>query len=179
MVVVNSGDTHRDGLPPLSFDKILLDPPCSALGQRPRFEKKELTKLETLAQCADYQMVLMRTAVELLKPGGTLVYSTCTHNPCENEMVVAQTLEEFPGMKLISLPDGLSSMGANGFSSEQIQNALRVMERENLKSEFVKRVLLWKHRGLSDENNTKVRRFDPDGPDDTIGFFVAKFQKKL
>ena len=94
-------------------------------------------------------------------------------------MVVAQTLEEFPGMKLISLPHGLSSMGANGFSSEQIQSALRVMERENLKSEFVNRVLSWKHRGLSDENNTKVRRFDPDGPDDTIGFFVAKFQKKL
>ena len=177
IVVVNTSM----GLPPNSFDKILLDPPCSALGQRPRLVSTGNTTLHTLAQCADYQMVLMRNAIELLKVGGTLVYSTCTHNPCENEMVVAQTLMEYTNMELIELPSGLSTMGSCGLPRQQIQQAMEVMERSERsggKDEFMKRVCGWKHRGLSEDNNGKVRRFDPDGPEDSIGFFVAKFRKK-
>ena len=64
--------TTSYGLKPESFDKILLDAPCSAIGQRPRLVSTASTTLDRLAQCADYQMVLMRAAVELLKVGGDL-----------------------------------------------------------------------------------------------------------
>jgi 16S rRNA C967 or C1407 C5-methylase (RsmB/RsmF family) len=167
------------GLCPNSFDKILLDPPCSALGQRPRLENTSNTSLHTLAQCADYQMALVRKAIILLKPGGELVYSTCTHNVCENELVVANALHEHPNLKLVPLPNGLNSMGSNGISKDQIKKALDFMKDQNktTNDEFITNVLQWKVHGLSNEQNTKVRRFDPDGPDDSIGFFVAKFVK--
>jgi len=167
------------GLSPASFNRILLDPPCSALGQRPRLISTSNTTLHTLAQCADYQMALMRTAIALLKIGGSLVYSTCTHNPCENEIIVGQTLQEFPNMTLVGLPNGLDQMGAPGLPQHQIQKALDFMNMKKGASsdESIDRVLSWKVSGLSDSNNLKVRRFDPDGTEDSIGFFVAKFKK--
>lgn len=62
-----------------SFDAVLLDAPCSALGLRPRLHFPHT--LEELQGTAQYQRSLMDTAVKLVKPGGTLVYSTCTINP--------------------------------------------------------------------------------------------------
>lgn len=58
---------------------MLLDPPCSALGLRPRL--LHAWGLRQLLQMADYQRALLHAAVALLKPGGTLVYSTCTISP--------------------------------------------------------------------------------------------------
>jgi hypothetical protein len=66
---------------PESFDAVLLDAPCSALGLRPRLLMGwSLPQLEALA---GYQRALMTSAVAVLKPGGTLVYCTCTINPGE------------------------------------------------------------------------------------------------
>lgn len=56
------------------FDRILLDPPCSGLGQRPKIRVD--LNLVALKGYSPYQRKLMYTAVELLKVGGTLVYST-------------------------------------------------------------------------------------------------------
>ncbi|EFJ27284.1 hypothetical protein SELMODRAFT_412312 [Selaginella moellendorffii] len=61
--------------PPNSFDRVLLDAPCSALGLRPRLFAAEET-LESLGRHAIYQRRLFDRAVELVKAGGTLVYST-------------------------------------------------------------------------------------------------------
>lgn len=62
-----------------SFDRILLDPPCSAMGQRPllRWGKS----LADVRDHAGYQQHFLRTAARLLRPGGELVYSTCTLTP--------------------------------------------------------------------------------------------------
>lgn len=62
-----------------SFDGVLLDAPCSALGLRPRLRHGQTIK--ELHNNAQYQRNLLDVAVQLVKPGGTLVYSTCTINP--------------------------------------------------------------------------------------------------
>lgn len=59
------------------FDRVMLDPTCSALGLRPRLSFAGVTP-EYLEQTAAYQRLLFYQAVKLLKEGGTLVYSTCT-----------------------------------------------------------------------------------------------------
>jgi len=129
-----------------SFDKILLDPPCSALGLRPKLHV-ELSSKE-LSKMADYQKRFVNNAVHLLKPGGTMTYSTCTINVCENEDMVKYILETFPCMKLVPIQSEIP--GLNGLSN----------------------------RGLSEEECQLVRRFDPSDSDgDTMGFFLAKFIK--
>ncbi|MXQ99655.1 hypothetical protein E5288_WYG011484 [Bos mutus] len=90
-----------DGEPPFlpeSFDRILLDAPCSGMGQRPN-----MACTWTLKEVMSYQPLqrkLFTVAVELLKPGGVLVYSTCTVTLAENEEQVAWALEAFPGLQL-------------------------------------------------------------------------------
>ncbi|EFA83479.1 NOL1/NOP2/Sun family protein [Heterostelium album PN500] len=83
-----------------SFDRILLDGPCSGLGSRPRFI--EPSKLIDLTNATDIQRRLIDNAVPLLKRGGILVYSTCTINPEENEQNVAYLLAKHSNMRLIA-----------------------------------------------------------------------------
>lgn len=82
------------GFYPETFDKILLDPPCSALGLRPRLlHPRDANALE---EFCSMQRNFLWAAVFLLKPGGTLVYSTCTINPKENEAMVRHALDNYP-----------------------------------------------------------------------------------
>jgi hypothetical protein len=62
-----------------SFDFVLLDAPCSALGLRPRLLVD--WSLPNLQKLAGYQRALLHSALHVLKPGGYLVYCTCTINP--------------------------------------------------------------------------------------------------
>lgn len=129
-----------------SFDRILLDPPCSALGLRPKL-LVDAQSPKQLSKFAEYQRRFVRNAVPLLKPGGTMTYSTCTIDACENEDMVQFILSEFPSMKLEPISADLP--GLPGLAG----------------------------RGLSDEECQMVRRFDPCDEGDTMGFFLAKFTK--
>jgi len=74
-----SDSPGSDGSPPFltsSFDSVLVDAPCSALGQRPCIANK--ITLNQLKSFPVIQHKLLLTAAQLLKEGGTLVYSTCT-----------------------------------------------------------------------------------------------------
>lgn len=77
------------------FDRVLVDAPCSGEGM---FRKEEAAVTdwseETVAMCANRQQEILRSAACLLRPGGRLVYSTCTFAPEENEGVVKQFLTE-------------------------------------------------------------------------------------
>jgi 16S rRNA (cytosine967-C5)-methyltransferase len=89
----------------LSFDKILLDAPCSGLGvirRHPdgRWNKKE----ETIRERAGLQLRILRNAARLLKPGGLLVYATCTTEPEENEDIINSFLAEASGQVRIDDP---------------------------------------------------------------------------
>lgn len=77
-----------------SFDAALVDAPCSGVGQRPRLAVPH--SVRELAVAAAYQKRILRQAVYALKPGGVLVFSTCTVSPFENECNVRWLLDEFP-----------------------------------------------------------------------------------
>ena len=83
------------------FDRVLIDAPCSGEGM---FRKEEAAvtdwSLETVAMCATRQKEILHSGAKLLKPGGRLVYSTCTFAPEENEMTIAAFLESHPEFSL-------------------------------------------------------------------------------
>ncbi len=88
---------------PESFDRILLDPPCSGWGTVDKHPKAaKIWRGEKTAALIALQRKLLETAVSLLRPGGALVYSTCTTNPAENEEQTAWALERF-GLALTPL----------------------------------------------------------------------------
>ncbi|AKV75362.1 SAM-dependent methyltransferase [Metallosphaera sedula] len=69
-----------------NVDKVMIDPPCSALGVRPKiFDRK--TK-EDIQNFSSYQKQFLNSAYKILKPGGTVIYSTCTTTLAENEEVI-------------------------------------------------------------------------------------------
>ena len=82
---------------PEYFDRVLLDAPCSSEG---RFHTSEPQSYaywspRKVKEMARKQKRLMYSAVQSLKPGGTLVYSTCSFSPEENEAIVAGILKRF------------------------------------------------------------------------------------
>ncbi|KAI8472058.1 MAG: S-adenosyl-L-methionine-dependent methyltransferase [Monoraphidium minutum] len=142
-----AGANALSDFPPESFDAVLLDAPCSALGLRPRLLHG--WRLGQLQSTAGLQRALLHSAMHLLKPGGVLVYCTCTINPGENEGNVRFALDRWRGaLELERQPLVLGGPGLSGPG--------------------------W----LSPEEASLVQRFDPGaGPDDTIGFFIARFRK--
>ncbi len=79
------------------FDRVLIDAPCSGEGM---FRKEEAAvtdwSQETVEMCARRQAEILHSGAQLVRPGGRLVYSTCTFAPEEDEMTVATFLETHP-----------------------------------------------------------------------------------
>jgi 16S rRNA (cytosine967-C5)-methyltransferase len=72
------------------FHRVLVDPPCSGLGTlQGHPDLRWRTSPEAIDRLAETQAAIVRAAVAALRPGGTLVYSTCTLSPRENEEQVA------------------------------------------------------------------------------------------
>lgn len=83
------------------FDRILVDAPCSNTGvMRRRADVRWRLRLGDLTRMPDEQFEITCSVISLLKPGGVLVYSTCSLEMEENEQVVARLLDEFPQMQL-------------------------------------------------------------------------------
>lgn len=102
---------------------------------------------KALNGCADFQKNFLWTAVFLLKPGGTLVYSTCTISPLENECMVRHALDTYPCLRLVAASPkvGGEGVGTAGLSDEE--------------------------RGLVQSFDPAHEELD------TTGFFAAKFVK--
>ena len=109
---ITSGDNESPPYNEGYFDRILVDAPCSGLGQRPQFYNK--MKLKELNSFPKIQKKLFASAVKLLKPGGALVYSTCTNNTDENENIVEWANETFECLEQIVLNDKMG-MGCLNF----------------------------------------------------------------
>lgn len=83
------------------FDRVLVDAPCSGEGMfRKNSDAAVCWSPEHVVSCADRQMAILRSAAKALKAGGTMVYSTCTFSPEENEGVVCRFLAEHPDFEL-------------------------------------------------------------------------------
>ncbi|HUT52015.1 MAG TPA: 16S rRNA (cytosine(967)-C(5))-methyltransferase RsmB [bacterium] len=92
------------------FDRVLVDAPCTGLGTvRRRPEIKWRRRPEDAAERAVLQKKIITNVASLVKPGGTLVYSTCTFTREENEEV-AGPLVESGGFRLENPADGLPSL---------------------------------------------------------------------
>ena len=83
------------------FDRVLIDAPCSGEGM---FRKEEAAvtdwSLETVEMCARRQGEILDAGAALVRPGGRLVYSTCTFAPAENELAVAEFLDRHADFEL-------------------------------------------------------------------------------
>jgi NOL1/NOP2/sun family putative RNA methylase len=95
-----------------AFDRVLVDAPCSGEGTlRKRSALAQASGPEFSLRLAAVQRALLRRAVALCRPGGRIVYSTCTFAPEENEAVVDAVLRELDGQVALSpaVVDGLAT----------------------------------------------------------------------
>ena len=136
------------------FDRILLDAPCSAEGRILLENEKSywFWTLDNIAKKSELQYELLTLAIGALKSGGTLVYSTCTLAPEENEWVIARVLSEQSDLRIHDIMLGLSG---------------RPWWRTGLTS--------WKGTDYTDEMSKAVRILPSS---ETEGFFIAKIVKQ-
>ena len=103
-VVVNESPQKLAKHFPSYFDRIVVDAPCSGEGM---FRKDEVAQeewsLENVRICADRQADILEEAATMLKPGGRIVYSTCTFAPEENEQAIGAFIESHPEFKIESM----------------------------------------------------------------------------
>ncbi len=131
------------------FDKILVDAPCSGSGTiRKSIKTILMWNPEMIKRIAATQRKLAVAAYKMLRPGGTLVYSTCSTDPEEDEAVVSHLLENTDAVvDPISLPGLKSSPAVTEFEGreyrKEVKHCLRIWPQDN----------------------------------DTEGFFVAKLRK--
>jgi 16S rRNA (cytosine967-C5)-methyltransferase len=91
------------------FDRVLVDPPCSGLGTlAARADLRWRVTPDAIAAMAGTQAQILAAGARALRPGGVLVYSTCTISPVENEQLIAAFLDSQPAFaldeQLLSLP---------------------------------------------------------------------------
>ncbi|WP_258084352.1 tRNA (cytosine(49)-C(5))-methyltransferase [Thermococcus thermotolerans] len=152
MGVLNTRVTTKDGAYfgrfENTFDRILLDAPCSSVGMiRKKWKFLESWRLRGVIKYMNIQKRLILAAYRALKPGGTLVYSTCTIDPLENEEVVDYLLRKTDARL------------------EQIDLPVKTSEP----------VLEWEGREYSEELKKALRIHPNDN--DTEAFFIAKIVK--
>ncbi|SPP87395.1 tRNA (cytosine(72)-C(5))-methyltransferase NSUN6 [Drosophila guanche] len=146
--VAASSDAACPAAPPFpcdSFDRILLDAPCSGLGNRPQL-LCSIKQAKVLQSYPNIQRRLLGQAVQLLRPGGILVYSTCSVTEAECEGIVAWALRKYPELRLV---DATPRYGGSGLPLPDLEAT----------------------------QSSLLQRFGPCKDIDTVGFFIAKFQK--
>jgi 16S rRNA (cytosine967-C5)-methyltransferase len=98
----------------LKADRILIDPPCSALGLRPKVY--DHTTLDRVKNLADYQKQFMKAGSQVVRQGGTVVYSVCTYTAQECEQVV-EFAERECGLTVVEQKPFLGSKGLSKYAN--------------------------------------------------------------
>ncbi len=99
-----------------AFDLVLADVPCSGtgtLGRNP--EIRHRLRPEDLTRQAERQRAILTTALRAVRPGGRVVYTTCSLEPEENEQVVAAVLAATPNARMIPLEERIEALLAKDF----------------------------------------------------------------
>lgn len=102
---------------PETFDLIMVDAPCSGEGM---FRKEEIAITEwsedNVRHCAKRQQEILGHAYRALRPGGYMIYATCTFSLEENEMVLDTFLQAHPELKLIPVPEAVRACTEDGIA---------------------------------------------------------------
>ena len=134
-----------------SYDAVLADVPCSCEGTTRKHPRvAHLTSPENSLRLQTLQRRILERALALCRPGGKVVYATCTYAPEENEAVVAGVLEESGSVELcpVTVPGFRFAPGLTRWNDLTFPDALRHCVR------------IWPHHN------------------DTGGFFIAVLRKK-
>ena len=189
------------------FDCVLVDAPCSGEGMF-RKEPQALTEwsLDNVLMCAERQQEILNNAAKAIKPGGRMVYSTCTFAPEENECAVAKFLESHSDFSLAPIN---VSWGCPGFGSDVIREfypeihttadltqCRRIFPQHGGEGHFialfvkdgdkVDNAVSFEHRSASDKNAESARSLysecfcdEPNGTFITIGEQVRLVPEQL
>jgi 16S rRNA (cytosine967-C5)-methyltransferase len=112
-IVADASATLIEEIEGVSFDRILVDAPCSGLGAlRRNPDARWRVQPDAIAQLAAVQRSILAATVQRLRPGGTLVYSTCTLSPEENDDVVKWLLASAPELRRASEAEVPASLRA-------------------------------------------------------------------
>ncbi len=132
------------------FNKILVDAPCSGEGTIISNPKTLLMwNIKTVFNLSKMQKSLLSAAIEILKPGGEIVYSTCTHSPEEDEEIIDFILKKFPEIKI---------------------------EKISLPVQFAQGITNWKDQEYAEDVKYSCRIYPHET--NTEGFFIAKLRKE-
>lgn len=122
------------------FDKVLLDAPCSGEGRFTIYNIQSYKQwsMKTVNELVKTQKKLFKSAYEALKPGGTLVYSTCTLNKLENEQIIDWALNNFNIKQERIELDIKQAVPAfsNGFD-KNVGKAIRILPSKDMEGFFV------------------------------------------
>ncbi len=127
-------------LEPQSFDRILVDAPCSGLGVLRRNPEGRWNKTAAnLRQLASLQRQILDNVAALLKPGGRMLYAVCTFSRAETDAVVAAFLQDHPEYRLDSLAEDLPVNDGAELVTEQGTLRTYPQRHERMDSFFVAR----------------------------------------
>lgn len=127
-------DWTRDHLPKeiasiAPFDRVLVDAPCTNTGViRRRVDVRWRLRPQDFNRMPNEQFSITRAAIRLLKPGGVLVYSTCSLEPEENEEVVNRVVAGLPGLRLETERDSLPCR--DGFDGAFVAKLLKTRDAD-------------------------------------------------
>ena len=161
------------------FDRILVDAPCSGEGM---FRKNEDAcgewSLENVDICAGRQDEILDCAASMLRPGGRIVYSTCTFAPAENEGSMARFLDRHPEFELLEIPlhEGMEKgmpEWAYTFGNERYNLDKAKVEQMNIE----RTVRLWPHKLRGEGHYMAVLQKSGEVPDGYEGF--TKYGKEI
>ena len=153
--ITNVGVTRADAVgyqgAPALFDRVLADVPCSGEGTLRRWKKPFFPTSDKRRQhLRNVQIAILTRAIKLCKPGGTIVYSTCTFAPEENEAIVDAVLANHAGRI------ALAEVNVPGLHTTR---GLTQWQDETYHEDLSKTVRIWPHHN------------------DTGGFFAAVLRK--
>lgn len=129
------GDNYKE-----QFDKVLLDTPCSGEGRFLAYSVQTYRNwsLKTVKELTKIQKKLFKSAYQALKPGGILIYSTCTLNKDENEFILNWAIDNFDiELQKINLEIKNAIPAFNENLDKSINKAIRILPTKNMEGFFV------------------------------------------
>lgn len=151
------------------FDAVLCDAPCSGEGMfRKESQAIDNWSIKNVEQCVIRQEYILENAYRCLKPGGMLVYSTCTFNLSENENQIVHFLDKHSDMQIV---DSNVTFGRKGFASRYpTEKAIRIFPMDEGEGHFICKM---QKSGVASNRNIKELKSE------TIPVSALTFMKQM